>query len=146
MPKSLLFLEKNFFFSHSRPHPGRGYALSSPFGWAIPECFLYRVLKALRGSRKLPAVLSWEGEAVVVPSHPHVVMPKMTTCYWKSEVLLEGIVSRSMRGPTCLEKSWHACQVCSMWGLRASIADKTSHAVMFDYTLSLIPQTSQGSC
>lgn len=31
-----------------------------------------------------------------------------------------------------------------MWGLHASTADKASHVVMLDYTLSLLAQTSQG--
>lgn len=49
------------------------------------HCSVHRILKALQGPRR-PAVLSCrEGEATVVPWHPHVVMPKMTTCYWKSE-------------------------------------------------------------
>lgn len=56
--------------SHSRPHHERGYALPSPFGWVIPECFLYRIRKALQGPRS-PAVLSCrEGEAALVPLAP----------------------------------------------------------------------------
>lgn len=41
--------------------------------------------------RRPPMVGVVRGEAAVVPWHPHVVMPKMTACYGKSEALLEGM-------------------------------------------------------
>lgn len=78
MSNSLLFLEKTF--------PTPGYIMGEAMLCLLPlaglsQSFLYRILKALQGPRR-PAVLSCrEGEAAVVPWHPHMVMPKMTACY-----------------------------------------------------------------
>lgn len=79
----------------------------------------------------------WEGEAAVVPRHPRVVMPRMTACYSKKDPLLDGRSpppgswlcqlrqsSHACWGPTCLERSGHAHQVCSPRGLHARTADK----------------------
>lgn len=38
-----------------------------------------------------PRLPEWEGEAAVVPWHPHVVIPKMTARYSKEESLLEAM-------------------------------------------------------
>lgn len=83
MSNSLLFLEKTFptqATSWERLCSAFSLWLGSPRTFPL-HCSVHRILKALQGPRR-PAVLSCrEGEAAVVPWHPHVVMPMMTTCY-----------------------------------------------------------------
>lgn len=69
------------------PFPTPGYilaTLSSPFGWATPGNlgdFLWQQLRwgVAQGRR-----------GSVVLRHPHLVMPKMTACYSRSDALLPG--------------------------------------------------------
>lgn len=104
--------------------------------------------------------VAWEGEAAVVPRHPRVVMPRMTACYSKKDPLLDGSSpppdswlcqlrqsSHACWGPTCLERSGHAHQVCSPRGLHARTADKACQGRSGSHApCRLLPQPSQGSC
>lgn len=130
------FWERTFRFPYSRSHPGHSFS----FGWVPPECFLYRVLQALR-PRRFPVVLSCREGGSCGPMAPSrgdaqddSLLLKVRSPLARNGTPLLGswalIQAKQLYvwSPTCAGKNGHARQICSMWGLHPSTADKASHA------------------